>query len=160
MLNIEKRKIGFNIRLIREGKNMSREQLADRMKVSKTYIYQIESGKAGYKLDLIAKIARALEVPLQKIYQWEEPTNGLTKVKDSEVTWREKTQLTEAGPLKTLVKMMINIIEQQGIEVPNNIEQVTEENYLLELVTMLPIELQKKIQQTILDQAWKNINNK
>jgi len=155
MLNINKRKIGFTIRLTRENKNITREQLAERMKVTKNYIYKIEAGKAGFTLDLMYKIAQALEVDIKEIYQWEAAQDDVTKAKDSEVIWREKNQLTEAGTLKTLVEKMIEIIEKQGIEVPSKSQQETDENYMLELVTLLPTDLQKKIQQKILDEAWK-----
>jgi len=133
---------------------MTREQLAERMKVSKNYVYKIEAGKAGFTLDLMYKIAQALEVELKEIYEWEAP-NDVTKIKDSEVIWREKNQLTNDS-LKTLIIKMIEVLEKKGIEVPIKTDQVSEENYIIELITNLPTDLQKKIQLRILEQAWKN----
>ena len=50
-------KMGETIRLIREKKGYNQEQLAEIMKVSRTTISKIESGKFNYSIDYLSKFS-------------------------------------------------------------------------------------------------------
>lgn len=52
------------IRLWRDHRGMTQQELADRAGISKPYLSQIESGKRQGTVETLAAIARALEVPL------------------------------------------------------------------------------------------------
>ena len=56
--------IGKAIKIIREAKGKSLGALADQAKVSIPYLSLIEADKRNPSLDVIQKIAEALEVPL------------------------------------------------------------------------------------------------
>lgn len=53
------------IRLWREHRGLTQQELADRAGISKPYLSQIESGKRQGTVETLAAIARALDVPLE-----------------------------------------------------------------------------------------------
>lgn len=53
------------IKLWRDHRGLTQQELADRAGISKPYLSQIESGKRQGTLETLAAIARALDVPLQ-----------------------------------------------------------------------------------------------
>ena len=57
-----KKNIGKNIARLRKEKNMSCEDVANEVYVSRQYIAQIEKGERNVSLDILSKIAEALEV--------------------------------------------------------------------------------------------------
>lgn len=52
------------VKLWREQRNLTQQQLAQRVGISKPYLSQIESGKRQGTMETISAIARALEVPI------------------------------------------------------------------------------------------------
>ena len=64
-------KIGGTIRAIRENRGLSQEQLAEKMKISRSTISKIESGKFNCSIDYLAKFASFLdfEIILQNSQQ-------------------------------------------------------------------------------------------
>jgi len=61
-MNLKKR-LGFNLRRLREKEGWSQEELADRTGLHRTYISGIERGIRNPTLMIIEKIAIALKVP-------------------------------------------------------------------------------------------------
>lgn len=61
---------GKRIRDLRKQKGYSQEQLADRADLHRTYIGAIERGEQNVSLDNIAKIAKALDVPVTKLFDY------------------------------------------------------------------------------------------
>ena len=54
--------LGKRIRALREERNISQEELADRADIHRNYISQIEGGKRNVSFYNVVKIARALKV--------------------------------------------------------------------------------------------------
>lgn len=52
--------VGERIRSLREKKNYSRQELAERTGLSAGYLYEIESGRKRFSADALCKIAEAL----------------------------------------------------------------------------------------------------
>lgn len=52
--------VGERIRSLREKKNYSRQELAERTGLSAGYLYEIESGRKRFSADTLCKIAEAL----------------------------------------------------------------------------------------------------
>lgn len=52
--------VGERIRSLREKKNYSRKELAERTGLSAGYLYEIESGRKRFSADVMCKIAEAL----------------------------------------------------------------------------------------------------
>lgn len=61
--------IGENIKKIRQDKGLSQKELANRVNVSQSAIYYYESGKREIRLDMLEKIAVALETPLDRFIE-------------------------------------------------------------------------------------------
>ena len=74
--------IGENIKRIRKVKGISQKDLAKKLSVSQQNLSQYESGKRKPKLETIAKIAIALDVPLDSIIR-DSPMDLLKDIDDS-----------------------------------------------------------------------------
>ncbi|MDP4119649.1 MAG: helix-turn-helix transcriptional regulator [Bacillota bacterium] len=61
----------INVWKIRTQKGLSLRELAKRSGVSKTHIDNIESGKTMPTIDIICKIAKALEVDPRELYDYD-----------------------------------------------------------------------------------------
>jgi putative transcriptional regulator len=59
-------------RLRFENGEMTQQQLADRAGVTRQTIIAIESGKYAPSLPLAFRIARAFDVPIEKVFQYED----------------------------------------------------------------------------------------
>jgi transcriptional regulator with XRE-family HTH domain len=62
---------GSRVRSIREAANLSRETVAERAKISANYLGEIERGEKRPKLDMIARLANALEVAPNVLFDYE-----------------------------------------------------------------------------------------
>ena len=58
-----------NMRQVRRLKEISQEELSFRSNVSKTYINEVERGSRAVSIDVMGRIADALEMPLEKLLQ-------------------------------------------------------------------------------------------
>ena len=57
------------MRQVRRLKEISQEELSFRANVSKTYINEVERGSRAVSIDVMGRIADALEMPLEKLLQ-------------------------------------------------------------------------------------------
>ena len=70
---MENSQIRNNIRRLRfENDEMTQQQLADKVGVTRQTIIAIEAGKYAPSLPLAFKIARAFEVPLEEVFQYQD----------------------------------------------------------------------------------------
>lgn len=58
-----------NLKLIRIQKGLSQEELADKCKLHRTYISDVERAQRNISIDNIGKIALALEVPASRLLE-------------------------------------------------------------------------------------------
>ena len=63
----EKRSLGYRIRQLREDKNVSQRQLALMTGTSRSYLWKLEGGKADVGIDVLRRIARALDVKVRDL---------------------------------------------------------------------------------------------
>jgi XRE family transcriptional regulator, aerobic/anaerobic benzoate catabolism transcriptional regulator len=61
------RHVAERIREHRQAKGISRRELAEAAGVSDRYVAQLESGRGNVTILLLRKIARALEVPMERL---------------------------------------------------------------------------------------------
>lgn len=59
-----RKKVGANVRLLREKAEVSQEELADRSGLHRTYISGVERGVRNPTVLVLSKIAKALNVEL------------------------------------------------------------------------------------------------
>jgi len=64
-------KIEMLIRQIREQKNMSIDELAKKSNVSKAHLSYIERNEKKATIDILVKIARALDIDITELYKVE-----------------------------------------------------------------------------------------
>lgn len=64
-----------NVRQIRRFKEFSQEELAHRAGISRVYIGEVERGGRNLTIDVMERIAAALDIPLEQLLQ-----RGLTKI--------------------------------------------------------------------------------
>ncbi|MAN74206.1 helix-turn-helix transcriptional regulator [Henriciella sp.] len=53
----------LNLKSNRRGRNLSQEELADLAEIDRTYVSLLERSEYSASLDMIERLARALEVP-------------------------------------------------------------------------------------------------
>lgn len=63
------KQFGFNVRNIREEKNLSQEKLAEKCNLHRTYVSDIERGERNVSIINIYKIATALNVKADRIFK-------------------------------------------------------------------------------------------
>ncbi|WP_455655440.1 helix-turn-helix domain-containing protein [Phascolarctobacterium sp.] len=57
--------IGSNIRFLRMGREISQQELADRIGISQTHLSNLECGRVQVSLKLLVRIANVLGCPLE-----------------------------------------------------------------------------------------------
>ena len=62
-MDISNASIGSRIRKLREERGYSREQLAEYAEISSDFLYHIETGRKSMKVQNLARLAAALDVP-------------------------------------------------------------------------------------------------
>ncbi|MBR0896800.1 helix-turn-helix transcriptional regulator [Bradyrhizobium tropiciagri] len=60
--------VGGNVRRLRQSRRMTQEELAFEAQIDLTYVGGIERGRRNPSLLVMARIARALSVPLTKLF--------------------------------------------------------------------------------------------
>ena len=66
----EKRSLGANIRAIRTEHGITQQKLALMTGVSRSYLWKIEIGTADVGIDVLIRIARALDMPVRDLIQF------------------------------------------------------------------------------------------
>jgi transcriptional regulator with XRE-family HTH domain len=65
-------KFGCKLKQLREEKGYSIEYLANIANIDRTYISEIEKGKRNVSLLIIEKLAKALEIRIQELFNYGE----------------------------------------------------------------------------------------
>jgi transcriptional regulator with XRE-family HTH domain len=63
-----KEKLGLRILELRKEKSLSQEKLALKSNIDRAYMHLIEKGKTNVSIELVEKIAIALEVDITKLF--------------------------------------------------------------------------------------------
>lgn len=64
------RKLGLNIAYYRKERGLSQMQLAERVDISRTHMSRIENNNCAVSLDVVFRIAAALEIPVAKLFEF------------------------------------------------------------------------------------------
>ena len=62
-------RFGRAVRRLRERSQHSQERFANAIGIHRSYMWSIERGRANPSLDVIARIARGLGVPVSKLFE-------------------------------------------------------------------------------------------
>ncbi len=66
----EYKKLGLNIAYYRKEQGLSQIQLADKSDISRTHMSRIENNDCVVSLDVIFSIAKALNIPVAKLFEF------------------------------------------------------------------------------------------
>ena len=66
----EYKKLGLNISYYRKEKGLSQMLLAEKINISRTHMSRIENNDCAVSLDVIFSIAKALEIPVNKLFEF------------------------------------------------------------------------------------------
>lgn len=63
-------KFGLNVAYYRRMRKLTQEQLAELIGIDRTHMSNIELARTGAFLDVVFRLADALEVPVQKLFEF------------------------------------------------------------------------------------------
>jgi len=66
----EYRKLGLNIAYYRKERGLSQIQISEAVNISRTHISRIENNDCAVSLDVIFGIAKALRLPVAKLFEF------------------------------------------------------------------------------------------
>lgn len=66
----EYRKLGLNISYYRKEQHLPQIQLAEKIDISRTHMSRIENSDCAVSLDVIFRIAKALNIPVCKLFEF------------------------------------------------------------------------------------------
>lgn len=66
----EYQKLGLNIAYYRKEQHLSQMQLAEKINISRTHMSRIENSDCAVSLDVIFSIAKALDIPVYKLFEF------------------------------------------------------------------------------------------
>ena len=78
-------KTGLAVRIIRQAKNLTGSQLAKSAKISSALLSQIETGKKDPSLQVLERLASALDVPAEALILMRQGPSSTLVSKDLEV---------------------------------------------------------------------------
>jgi transcriptional regulator with XRE-family HTH domain len=64
------KKLGLNIAYYRKAQGLSQIQLAELINISRTHMSRIENNDCAVSLDVIFSIAKALNIPILKLFEF------------------------------------------------------------------------------------------
>lgn len=79
MSQIEKyEQLGLNIAYYRRKRKYTQGQLAEKVGVDRTHMGNIEQARSGASLDVVFRLADALEVPVSRLFEYRDGTDRKT----------------------------------------------------------------------------------
>lgn len=66
----EYKKLGLNIAYYRKLQGLSQGQLAEKVGISRTHMSRIENSDCAVSLDVIFNIAKALDIPVIRLFEF------------------------------------------------------------------------------------------
>lgn len=85
--------VGTNIRRLREELKLTQEELALRCDLTQGYINFLENGKRGYSQKSLARIAKAFDIDISRLFESKE--SDRINVAEGRTTYGKRTQLYE-----------------------------------------------------------------
>lgn len=62
--------LGLNVAYYRRRRKLTQEQLAEKVGIDRTHMSNIELANSGASLDVIFRLADALEVPVSRLFEF------------------------------------------------------------------------------------------
>ncbi|NTZ20973.1 XRE family transcriptional regulator [Paenibacillus sp. JMULE4] len=100
-------KVGERIRIIRQQRDISQEQLAFRAGLTPSYVGQLERGQKSPTVDTLDKISSALNVTLEDLFSFDYP--NLVNINQKVI---EKIAFQLSGRTESEQEAVYNLIKQ------------------------------------------------
>lgn len=107
-----KTKIGENIKKLREARNLTQEDLADKSELHPTYISLLERGKKACSIKTLSKIASALNVSTGKMLDSIDKVRKIKQKKENPVLRKIQSLLSKRtdNDKKAVLKIIKNFL--------------------------------------------------
>lgn len=99
---MEKKLIGKRIQELRRSQGLSQEQIAEKADISPNYLSRIECGKENPTLDMLIKLAHALEVELWEMFDF----GHIVSDKEAKVKLLNLVKSTDPEKLRLALKII------------------------------------------------------
>ena len=86
--------IGDKIKLYKEQKGLSSKELAEKASISASYISRVQKGEITPSIDVLRRIAKALDIPVFHLLIKEGKYNSIKRKDDRKIIKMPKTDLT------------------------------------------------------------------
>lgn len=104
--------IGERLRKLRESKSLSQGDIEKKTGLLRCYTSRVENGHTVPSVETLEKYARALEVPIYKLFhEGDGPLHPKLPAQKSETMWGEKGK--EHDELKRFAKLLSRLNERQ-----------------------------------------------
>ena len=100
--------IGKNIRVEREARKLSREELAEMMDLTTSHMGLIERGERGATAVTLSKISRAFDIPVDHLFA--NPKDGGLSVKEEDNPGPEASRLKIHSLITTLDEAQLDFV--------------------------------------------------
>lgn len=108
--NIDYKRIGERIKRFRSMRGLSQEKLAERAQISNTYLSRVENGRRQASLEVLTRIAAALNIPLSSLIR-----GGIASSGHSAGLFPEHIQALLGDPeFRQAVVMLGNFLREEG----------------------------------------------
>ncbi len=97
-----KKQLGARIKSVRKARKLTQEQLAERAEINSVYLSKIEHGKENPTLTLLIRIALALEVDVQDLFDYQQEASSKAQ---KETLRRLISQIDDDNKLKVAVRV-------------------------------------------------------
>ena len=105
---MEREKIGYRIRELREMHNYTWEKMAEMVEISPKFLYEIESGKKGFSSEILCKIARKFIVSCDYIMYGEEQS---LKISEKMYCILKQVETKQIIKIQSILKLLIEICD-------------------------------------------------
>jgi len=99
----EQKLFGMRVKELRKLRKLSQEQLAEKTGISSKYVSRIETGHQFPSVDIIARLARSLNVEIEDLFKFAHEAKNARELKKS---IKELLNQADLGTLRLAVKIL------------------------------------------------------
>jgi len=145
----EQQKIGLKLRKARIERGLNQAELGALVGKSSTLVSSLETGRSGFAVETLKRFATVLQKPLSYFYLWDDletddKAGGIISKRTEEIKSLEPETVVEK-----IIEKLMEVLEQRGIQLPSKVSDKTDIEFMLELIALLPPDLQRRIVTTI-----------
>jgi transcriptional regulator with XRE-family HTH domain len=106
--------VNEKIRLIREAKGLTQEQVAEKLEIAPSTYGDIERGENDLKLSKLQKIAEVLEIKLSELFELNEK-GALNMINCSDFDKKNKVYIGSSSAVELEKQLLINELQKKEL---------------------------------------------